>query len=57
MPAAPSDQNIRAVLQRGAADPAFHMLLTNNREAALKDFPLSDSERNMLMSATATKWS
>jgi hypothetical protein len=54
MPEAP-DRNIRAVLQRAASDPAFHMLLLNNREAALKDFPLSDAERNMLMSATATQ--
>jgi hypothetical protein len=62
MPAAPNDQNIRTVLQKirtvlqkAAADPAFHMLLLNNREAALKDFPLSDAERNMLLSATATQ--
>jgi hypothetical protein len=54
MPEAP-DQNIRAVLQKAATDPAFHVLLINNREAALKDFPLSDAERQMLLSATATQ--
>ena len=55
MPNLPSDLNVRAVLQKAAAEPAFLVLLINNREAALRGFPLSDAERNMLMSATATQ--
>jgi hypothetical protein len=55
MPDLPSDVNTRAVLQKAAADPGFFMLLISNREAALKGFPLTVAERNLLLAATATQ--
>jgi hypothetical protein len=46
------DRNVRDVLVRAATDPAFLSRLLEDRESALKDFPLSDAERTMLMSAS-----
>jgi len=52
---APSDFNIRVILQRAAADPVFHAQLLNNREEALKGFPLSAAEKRMLLAAAPTQ--
>jgi len=55
MPDLPPDVNIRALLERAAADPVFYMKLLNNREAALKGVPLTAAETSLLLAATRTQ--
>ena len=44
-----ADDNIKAVLVKAANDPLFFRRLLKNRETALKEFPLAEHERAMLL--------
>jgi hypothetical protein len=46
------DRNIQRILERATQDEAFRQALMSDREAALVDADLSDSERRMLMAAS-----
>lgn len=45
--------NVRNILLRALFDPDFHNLLVTEPEHALKDYQLSDEERNILLQPSA----